>query len=216
MAHGPEHHIEHAEHAAHAAHNPFDRQVTMTIAIVAALLAAVTLLSHRAHNATLQKQLQSSDSFTKATNAWTRYQSKKNRQYLYQTADRQTRIFRTSPPVAGSQDSAARKKWEQQTDKDVQFWQNKAKQYKKDTDDIEKEARGHMEDAEKYKKESEHVHHLGDRYDLAELGVEIGLVLCSLAVLTKRRGFWYAGMLCGFVGVVLMGVGVYNQYLVPH
>ena len=60
------------------------------------------------------------------------------------------------------------------------------------------------------------MHHLGDRYDMAELGVEIGLVLCSLAVLTKRRGFWYAGMLCGAVGVVLMGVGLYQQYLVHH
>jgi hypothetical protein len=37
-----EHHLEHAEHAQHAAHDPFDRRVTMTIAIIAAMLACVT------------------------------------------------------------------------------------------------------------------------------------------------------------------------------
>lgn len=216
MAHGPEHHIEHAEHSAHAAHDPFDKRVTVTIAIVAALLAAVTLLSHRAHNQTLQLQLQANDSFTKATNAWNRYQSKKNRQYLYQTADKQTRILRGHPLWSKDKDSDAMKQWNQDADKDVQFWQKQSKQYKKDTDKIEKEARDHTAEAEKLKKESVHVHHLGDRYDLAELGVEIGLVLCSLAVLTKKRGFWFSGMACGAVGVVLMGIGVYAQYLVHH
>ena len=44
--------MEHAEHAVHAAHDPFDRRVSMTIAIVAAALACITMLSHRAHNAT--------------------------------------------------------------------------------------------------------------------------------------------------------------------
>jgi len=55
-----EHHLEHAEHAQHAAHSPFDRRVTMTIAIIAAMLACVTLLSHRAHNETLALEIEAS------------------------------------------------------------------------------------------------------------------------------------------------------------
>src|ERR1700686_2857939 len=53
MSHGPEHQMEHAEHAAHAAGDDFNRQVTMSIAIVAAVLACVTMVGHNAHNQTL-------------------------------------------------------------------------------------------------------------------------------------------------------------------
>src|SRR3954468_3408346 len=56
MSHGPEHQIEHAEHAVHASHDDFNRKVTMSIAIVAAVLACVTMLGHRAHNETLVHQ----------------------------------------------------------------------------------------------------------------------------------------------------------------
>src|SRR5437016_13812810 len=97
MGHGPEQHIEHAEHAAHAAHDDFNKMVTMSIAIVAAVLACVTMLGHRAHNDTLrlqgealrlqgdalrfqgdalQLQTLASIESTNAANKWSYYQSK--------------------------------------------------------------------------------------------------------------------------------------------
>src|ERR1700688_1223273 len=53
MSHGPEHQMEHAERPVHAAGDDFNRIVTMSIAMVAAVLACVTMLGHRAHNETL-------------------------------------------------------------------------------------------------------------------------------------------------------------------
>ena len=50
MGHTAGEQVEHAEHAVHAAHDPFDRRVTVSIAIVAAFLAAVTVAGHKAHN----------------------------------------------------------------------------------------------------------------------------------------------------------------------
>ena len=38
---------------------------------------------------------------------------------------------------------------------------------------------------------------------LGELGIELALVLCSVAVLTKRPGFWYSGMAFGLVGLAV-------------
>src|SRR5690349_19490117 len=83
MSHGPEHQIEHAEHAAHAAGDAFNRMVTMSIAIVAAVLACVTMLGHRAHNDTLRLQgealaLQTKASIksTESANKWAYYQTK--------------------------------------------------------------------------------------------------------------------------------------------
>jgi hypothetical protein len=57
------------------------------------------------------------------------------------------------------------------------------------------------------------MHHLGNRYDLAELGLEMGLVFCSLAILTKQRNFWYIGLACSLLGAVIAGLGVAHQYL---
>ena len=67
MTHGPEQHMEHAEHAAHAAGDDFNRKVTMSIAIVAAVLACVTMLGHRAHNDTLRLQGEALELQTKAS-----------------------------------------------------------------------------------------------------------------------------------------------------
>src|SRR5262249_6943668 len=74
--------------------------------------------------------------------------------------------------------------------------------YGRETKDIEKKAREYTDEAEKYQKASVHMHHLRDRYDIAELGVEMGLVVCSLAGLNQRRGF-----LCGGAGFRARGVG---------
>ena len=83
MSHGPEHQIEHAEHAVHASHDEFNKQVTMSIAIVAAVLACVTMLGHRAHNETLRLQGEALELQTKASikstetaNKWAYYQGK--------------------------------------------------------------------------------------------------------------------------------------------
>ena len=82
MSHGPEHQIEHAENAAHAAHDPFDRRVTISIAIVAAVLAGVTMLGHRAHNETLKLQGEALQAQTEggikhslSANKWAQYQA---------------------------------------------------------------------------------------------------------------------------------------------
>src|SRR5438128_12696260 len=86
-----EQHLEHAEHAEHAAHNPFDRRVAISIAVTAALLYCATLLSHRAHTMTLSLQQEATDEFTKASNQWNYFQSKKNRQYLFEAMERISR-----------------------------------------------------------------------------------------------------------------------------
>src|SRR5437867_2671690 len=79
MSHGTEHHLEHAEHVQHQAHDPFDRRVAVTMAIIAAGLAGVTLLSHRGHTETLQLATEATQYHTKASDEWNFYQAKKIR-----------------------------------------------------------------------------------------------------------------------------------------
>src|SRR5215813_2921968 len=49
-------HLEHAEHAEHNASDPFNQRVAVSMAIVAAILAAISMVGHRTHNEVLQLQ----------------------------------------------------------------------------------------------------------------------------------------------------------------
>src|SRR5271167_2900748 len=65
------------EHAEHSAHDPSLLPVTFTMAVLAVVLAAVTLLGHRAHTEELLLQ-------SKATDQWAYYQAKSIRQHSYE------------------------------------------------------------------------------------------------------------------------------------
>ena len=99
MSHGTEHHVEESHHAEHASHDEFTKRVAMSMAIIAAALAFVTLLSHRSHNATIQNQIRSNDNLTEASDKWGYFQAKKNRQYMLE-ADAQ--LLAVAPRMAAN------------------------------------------------------------------------------------------------------------------
>lgn len=203
MSHGTEQHLEHAEHAQHAVHDPFNRLVAMTMAIVAAVLAGVTMMSHREHNDTLRLQTEANIHHVKASDQWSYYQAKKNRQYLYEAA---ADVLGVIPKDATNTQAA------EKMNKLAADWkQKKIDKYKEESEEIQKKAKEEVEEANLLQKESEHAHHRADRYDWGELGVELALVLCSIAILTKSRPFWYSG-----IGFGLLGLGVALSALLLH
>ena len=56
--------------------------------------------------------------------------------------------------------------------------------FEKEAAEIQSQADALTKRGEALREESERAHHRADRFDLGELGVELALVLCSLAVLT--------------------------------
>ena len=196
----------HIEPPHHEVHSPFDRRVAMTMAIVAALLAAVTMLSHRAHTETLRLQAEANRlqteadiDHTKASDQWSYYQAKKNRQYLYEACADLLTVLVPSPGTS--------KRANPQAAERLGSWKAKTNQYNDDAEEIQKKARDlekkgeqRQEEAGELLKESGDVHHRAGRFDVGELGLELALVLCSLAVLTKRLGFWYGGIVAALLG----------------
>jgi hypothetical protein len=221
MTHGTEHHVEEAEHAQHAAHDPFTRRVAMTMAIVAATLAGETLLSHRSHNATLSNQIKANDNITERANVFGRYQAKKNRQYQ---AEANAQLLSANAEVlaalAGDEkligsraqrlNEAAKK-----AQADAKRWQENAKKWKADAAEILTEGNKLDPEIKKFEAEAESHHHRSDFFDLGELGVELALVLCSIAVLTRGRAFWYAGIAVGSVGVAVAVAGFFVGHHAP-
>jgi hypothetical protein len=230
--HGPEHQVEHAEHAAHAAHDPFDRNVTMTIAIVAAVLACVTMLSHRAHNDTLRHQAEANRIQTEAgrhqtqaniyhtqeSDAWSFYQAKNIRKYEFQSFLASMKVMAKAEGTE-KQSKETMESWEKQIakyEKELPGMIKDAEELKKKGKEASKTAVEELAKAEAALEKSHEAHTRGDRYDLAELGVEMALVLCSLAVLTKRRSFWLVGMGVGSVGALIALATFLGLFLPSH
>ena len=71
---------------------------------------------------------------------------------------------------------------------------------------IEK-AEGIAKQAKDALKDSEHKHHQAMFFDLGELGVELALVLSSIAILTKAANYWYGGLAVCAAGIVSIALG---------
>ena len=163
------------EHAEHAAHDPSAAPVSLTMAVLAVLVAVASLLGHRAHTEEVILQ-------NKSTDQWAYFQAKSIRQHTDQ-------LFADSASVMATSDA---KKTAQLKEK----YQAEANSYRDQQNEIEAEAR-------KLEHETVHERRRADRYDLAEVFLEVALVVTSITLLSGRRIFWKAGMVLGVVGVVV-------------
>jgi hypothetical protein len=75
-----------------------------------------------------------------------------------------------------------------------------AERYKKEKDEIQEKAR-------ELEREVGIERARADRYDLAEVFLEIGLVITSITLLSGKRIFWYLGIGLTVVGVVVAVLG---------
>lgn len=195
-------HLEHAEHAQHAA-SSFDRKVAMTIAVIAAALAGVSVLGHRAHNDVLRIQSESAVKEVNASNGYAWYQATRVRQ---QALEINKQMLEAQPAPAS--DEERRKRAEV-----VRGWDAKIAEYKGDLAQRRADADRSKDEARALAHEAHFVHRQADRLDVGHLAVELGLVLGSIAVLTKRRVFWLTGIAACLIGLVVTG----SAYLMtPH
>ena len=157
---------EHAEHA----REPFDRKVALTMAIVAAALALVSVSGHILSTDELLAQQKSSDQ-------WAFYQAKSIRRY-------ESEIARDMLAAASAGPAA------------VNRYAANVERYEKEGAEIQKEARALQ--AESALRGSQAL-----RAHFGEVFLEIGIVLASLAILTKRKVMWYACMLSAAFGLLV-------------
>ena len=161
--------------------SPLTIPVSVTVAILAVLVAGVTLLGHRAHTEELLLQTQAADE-------WAYYQAKNIRRHEMEAfAD----VLDALAPPGDGKAQAVRQKY-----------LNEVKRYDSDKGDI-------GEKAQELEKERDLTGRRADRFDGGEALLEVGLVICSITLLTKRRLFWFGGMLIGAAGVTLAVTGFF-------
>ncbi len=148
--------------------------VSMTMAVVAVLVATISLLGHRAHTEEILLQ-------NKTTDTWAFYQAKNLRLNNLQALNE----------VLGAMEG----KNEQAEDVQKHFESNIEK-YGEEKNEIQNEA--HVLESE-----LNYETRRANRFDLAEVFLEISLVVTSITLLTGRKHYWMLGMLLAATGIVV-------------
>jgi len=167
------------EHAEKAKEDRSLAAVSLTMAVLAVFVAVVSLLGHRAHTEEVVLQAKSSDQ-------WAFYQAKNIRQH-------EDELFGDLSAAVASNDAAAMAKFREKAGQE-------ADRYKHDKEEIQAEASKLEQEVAMERKRA-------DRYDLAEVFLEIGLVITSITLLSGRRIFWHLGIVLSVVGVLVAVTG---------
>jgi hypothetical protein len=168
------------EHAEHAHHDPSLAPVSLSMAVLAVLVAVASLLGHRAHTEEVVAQAKSSDQ-------WAFYQAKNIRRHTDE-------LFTDLTSVTATTDAATLGKLREK-------YSEEATRYKEDQKKIEEQAKELEAEVGKERTRA-------DRFDLAEVFLEIGLVVTSITLLSGRRLFWGVGLVLAVVGIVVATMGL--------
>jgi hypothetical protein len=161
------------EHAEHGSHESMLRPVAFTMSLLAVLVAVTTVLGHRTHTEAVLNQ-------NKATDQWNEYQAHKIR-------SNDTALASDLLSVVTIADKDAAKKIAKGYADHQAKWTDELK------DDKEK--------AEALETKVEQAEARANRFDLAEALLEIGLVITSVTLLTRRRAYWYLGIVFSLGGI---------------
>jgi hypothetical protein len=150
----------------------FERRVAVSIGVIAAVLAYVTLCGSNSNTDTLLGQSQASDS-------WSYFQAKSIKAHTFE-------LDRDLAAMMTVQDESKR----------TAFLDHCTKEAAKNNADKDKamaEAKGHETDCAV-------AQHVNDRCGLGSLQLQVAIVLASVSILIKSRPLWAVSLLVGLSG----------------
>ncbi|MGA2632947.1 MAG: DUF4337 domain-containing protein [Terracidiphilus sp.] len=165
------------ENAEHAEHENALRPVALTMTVLAVLVAVVTVLGHRTHTEAVLDQ-------NKATDTWGEFQAQNIRSW---DADLSLNLMKDLEL------------------KDKDDAKKNADEYRKRQANWAEKMADEFKEAKALEAEVKLAEAKADRFDLGEALLEIGLVITSVTLLTRKRAYWYVGIvfsLCGIVSAV--------------
>jgi hypothetical protein len=178
---------EHAEHAQHAAHanDPFISRVSITVAILAVLAATVGSLETIEAGGAITASSEAVLAQDEATDAWSEYQADSLKKHIYGIA------AEAGGPNAGRYKSTS----DEQVAKQAPI-KTHATELQAERDKLLKESREH-----------EHRHHW---LTAAATALEVGIAVCTVAIITRKRSFWYGSLGLAAAGLALFAVAYFD------
>jgi hypothetical protein len=91
--------------------------------------------------------------------------------------------------------------------KDPEAAEKIEKKYSREIERYQDEQKDIESEAQQLEKEVATQQHKANRFDLGEVCLEVGIILTSLTLLTRRKLFWKLGGLAGLVGLAIAASG---------
>lgn len=168
--------------------NKEDKKVGIKIAIIAVVMAIVSSYGKNAANDMIINEV-------KASNGYAWYQAKRIRGALNDQAVSQIDLDLLGSPTDAQREAMLKLK---------KKLQEKNAEYKKENDDILKEA-------DTTKAEAALAGKKNDAFDRAEIALQVAVVLCSLTLLTGSSVFSRAGVGLAAIGVMLAVMAFFKR-----
>ena len=166
--------------AAEKGHEARLAPVSLTMAILAVFVAAVSVLGHRTHTEEIILQ-------NRITDTWAYYQAKNTQR---QTNELFLDLLKISEFKDQKTAEALKSKY-----------QDAIGAFAGRQDEIKAEAR-------KLEQEMDIERRRADRFDLSESCLEVALVVTSITLLTRKRIFWGAGFVAAAIGLLIAAFGL--------
>src|SRR5580700_2728391 len=174
------------EHAEHAREHPDLAPVSLTMAVVAVLVATVSLLGHRTHTEEIILKNEEVLLQNKVTDQWAYYQAKNIRRH-------NDELFADLASGVVTKDAEA-------TAKIKEKYRAEADRYKEEQKELDAKARELENEGKTTRQEGDLTRRKADRFDLGEVFLEVALVITSITLLSGRRIFWRLGIFLAAVG----------------
>src|SRR5256885_3292203 len=193
---GPHENLEHAEHAQHAAHEGGEnnKKIALIISVLALFLAFSETFGKSAQTAALNYQIE-------ASNLWNFFQAKNIRRTLTIVASESAKID------AGTTADDARKA---ALAKQIDQWEKTAARYRSEPEAGGGKGEGTVElsrRAQEMEKNRDLQLNKYHNFEFASAAFQIGIVLCSAAVITSMMALAWAAIGVGLLGVLFTFTG---------
>jgi len=166
------------KHEGEETHDPYGQRVGLAAALIAVVLAIVTIASHRSHTSAVVLRSEANDQ-------WSHYQSKRLKSH---TAELGRDLLLELRPD-GNPD--LRKRYADEVEKN-----------NRESEEVSAEAR-------KLEAQVSVDERKALRYDLGEGLLEVGLVLCSIYFISRKRIFPPVGILAALTGAAIALTGIF-------
>jgi len=154
---------------------------TVTMSLIAVLVAVVSVMGHRAHTRTILDQ-------TRAADLWAEYQAHSIRRHNYELFSDLLNLTQVKDAAAAAQVRAR--------------YAQEGARYERENQGVSAKARGFEDDAEKHERQ-------GGRYDLGEVCLEAALVITSITLITRKQLFWAMGLTLAIAGLAFAASGLW-------
>jgi ABC-type nickel/cobalt efflux system permease component RcnA len=204
VQHEVEHQIEHEEHGKGGGHggghDSINKRIALVISVLALILAGSETLGKSAQTSALNFQIE-------ASNLWNFFQAKNIRRTAIIVATESAKIDLATAPDEARKTLIA---------KQIDDWNKTAARYRSEPEAAEGKGEGTVELARRAK-EMEHDRDIAlnkyHYFEFASAALQIGIVLCSAAVITGMIVLvWIAGGL-GVLGLVFMSMALFFPHV---